>query len=90
MPPPHALSPSGSVGSHLQESFDAVNTYFSRDAGVTWEEVAKGSHIYEFGDHGSLIVMAPDTTQTDKVMYAARSKGKDKSMKESEVKEVGT
>ena len=32
-----------------------------------WYEVAKGSHIYEFGDHGGLIVMANDHVATTKV-----------------------
>ena len=35
-----------------------VNTYFSRDAGRTWEEIRKGSYIYEFGDHGALMILA--------------------------------
>ena len=47
-----------SVSTHLLTYVCAqVNTYFSRDAGLTWFEIAKGSHIYEFGDHGALIVM---------------------------------
>jgi len=33
-------------------------------------EVAKGSHIYEFGDHGALIVMAKDLEQTDTLYYS--------------------
>jgi len=37
-----------------------VNTYLSRDGGLSWEETKKGSHIYEVADHGSLIVMADD------------------------------
>jgi len=60
----------GTVGSFLQESSDQINTYLSRDAGLTWFEVAKGSHIYEFGDHGGLIVMAYDEGSTDSVMYS--------------------
>lgn len=35
-----------------------MNTYLSRDGGLTWQEVMKGSYIYELGDHGGLIVMA--------------------------------
>jgi hypothetical protein len=30
----------------------------------------KGSHIYEIGDHGGLIVMAPNTMQTTEVFYS--------------------
>lgn len=32
----------------------------SIDGGRSWDEVAKGSHIYEVGDHGGIIVMAND------------------------------
>lgn len=60
----------GTVGSFLQENIDRINTYLSRDAGLTWYEVAKGSHIYEFGDHGGLIVMAYDEGETDTVLYS--------------------
>ena len=35
-----------------------MNTYLSRDGGLTWAEVKKGPYVYEFGDHGGLIVMA--------------------------------
>ena len=48
----------GNVGKHLAYEEDEVNTYLSRDGGVNWEEVRKGSHIYEIGDHGALILMA--------------------------------
>jgi hypothetical protein len=44
--------------------------YLSRDAGLTWAEVMKGSHIYEFGDHGALIVMADDERPTTSILYA--------------------
>lgn len=60
----------GTVGSYLQENIDRINTYLSRDAGLTWYEVARGSHIYEFGDHGGLIVMAYDEGETDSVQYS--------------------
>jgi len=60
----------GTVGSHLQECVDCINTYLSRDAGLSWMEVAKGSHIYEFGDHGALIVMAYDEGSTDRLLYS--------------------
>ena len=32
----------------------------SRDGGLTWLELDKGSHIYDIGDHGGIIVMASD------------------------------
>jgi hypothetical protein len=59
----------GSVGYHLHDR-ERINTYLSRDAGLTWEEVAQGSHIYEYGDHGSLLVMAEDDVPTQHVLYS--------------------
>jgi hypothetical protein len=50
----------GNVGSYLSFQKDEINTYLSRDGGLTWFEIMKGSHIYEIGDHGGLIVMADD------------------------------
>ena len=55
----------GNVGKSLQRfNPDKLNTYLSRDGGVTWAEVKKGPHIYEYGDHGGLIVMAPTSAPT--------------------------
>ena len=59
----------GNIGSYLTNREDEVNTYLSRDGGLNWFEVKKGSHIYEIGDHGSLIVLAPDQTSTTEVYY---------------------
>jgi hypothetical protein len=60
----------GSVGQNVQEHAAGVNTYISRDAGYTWYEAFKGSHIYEFGDHGGLMVMAQDIVPTDLLYYS--------------------
>lgn len=59
----------GTVGRYLRQS-NEINTYLSRDAGLTWKEVAKGSHIYELGDHGGLIVMANDVSESNTIMYS--------------------
>ncbi len=59
----------GNIGSQLSFRADEVNTYFSRDGGLVWHEIAKGSHIYEYGDHGALIVMAKDMEATDTLYY---------------------
>lgn len=58
------------MGYHLQNKADEINTYLSRDAGVSWSEIAKGSHIYEIGDHGGIIVMADDQKATDTIYYS--------------------
>lgn len=49
---------------------DTTSTFFSRDAGVTWKEIAKGSHIYDMGDHGGIIVMANDQEATNKILFS--------------------
>jgi len=59
----------GNVGSSLSLREDELNTYLSRDGGLTWSEVKQGSHIYEIGDHGALIVMADNAKATDTVYY---------------------
>eukprot|EP01017_Pseudomicrothorax_dubius_P026780 TRINITY_DN3020_c0_g1_i4.p1 TRINITY_DN3020_c0_g1~~TRINITY_DN3020_c0_g1_i4.p1 ORF type:complete len:750 (-),score=167.04 TRINITY_DN3020_c0_g1_i4:24-2273(-) len=60
----------GNVGQFLTSKIDQVNTYLSRDGGYSWFEVRKGSHIYEIGDHGGLIVMAPDQEATNSLLYS--------------------
>jgi hypothetical protein len=37
---------------------------------LTWAEVMRGSHIYEIGDHGGLIVMATNTYATTDIVYS--------------------
>ena len=39
-------------------------TFVSRDGGLTWSEIAKIPLIYEIGDHGALLVAAPNTQAT--------------------------
>jgi hypothetical protein len=57
----------GNLGRYLTSVY--ANVYLSRDAGLTWYEIAKGSHTYEFGDHGGLIVMASDRIETKTAWY---------------------
>jgi Sortilin, neurotensin receptor 3, len=60
----------GNLGRGLEkQKVDRMNTYLSRDGGLNWSEVRKGSYIYEIGDHGGLIVMADNTKQTTDVIY---------------------
>lgn len=61
----------GSTGYELERKAKAkVNTYLSRDGGLNWQEVKKGSYIYEVGDHGGLIVMARNNEVTKEVIYS--------------------
>ena len=45
-------------------------TYTSIDGGLSWQEVAEGSHIYEIGDQGGLIVMAQDQKPTKEILFS--------------------
>uniref|UniRef100_A0A061QZD8 Oligoxyloglucan reducing end-specific cellobiohydrolase n=1 Tax=Tetraselmis sp. GSL018 TaxID=582737 RepID=A0A061QZD8_9CHLO len=64
----HASAPgivmaSGNTGNHLDWSPEYQCTWLSRDGGFTWEDVARGMFIYEYGDHGGLILMARHRNQ---------------------------
>lgn len=60
----------GNVGAYLRFEPDQVNTYLSRDGGLSWVEAHKGAFIYEFGDHGGLLVMADDIRKTKQVVFS--------------------
>ncbi|KAF4708650.1 Sorl1p [Perkinsus olseni] len=60
----------GNIGPYLRYEQDEMNTYLSRDGGLTWQEVHAGSYSYEFGDHGGLIVMADATRRTRNVVFS--------------------
>lgn len=59
----------GTVGEFLADYEDS-DTFLSRDAGFTWQEVHKDAHLWEFGDSGSVLVMANDEGPTDVVLYS--------------------
>mmetsp|Transcript_17253 Transcript_17253/g.60261 ORF Transcript_17253/g.60261 Transcript_17253/m.60261 type:complete len:875 (-) Transcript_17253:107-2731(-) len=60
----------GNVGPYLRFEPDQTNTFLSRDGGLTWSESHKGAFIYEFGDHGGLVVMADDVRKTKQVVFS--------------------
>lgn len=59
----------GNVGESLAPYAES-DTFLSRDAGFTWEEVHKDAHTWEFGDSGSVLVMANDEEPTDHVLFS--------------------
>lgn len=59
----------GNVGETLAPYTDS-DTFLSRDGGFTWEEVHKDAHMWEFGDSGSILVMANDEEPTDHVLFS--------------------
>ncbi|KAI0248766.1 Oligoxyloglucan reducing end-specific cellobiohydrolase [Lactifluus subvellereus] len=58
----------GNVGEKLAPYVES-DTFLSRDGGFTWEEVHKDAHLWEFGDSGSILVMANDEEPTDHVLF---------------------
>ncbi|KAK9765410.1 vacuolar protein sorting/targeting protein PEP1 [Basidiobolus ranarum] len=59
----------GNVGSHLTDYIEG-DTFLSRDAGVTWKEIRKEAHLYEFGDHGAILILVNDEEPTDHILYS--------------------
>lgn len=59
----------GNVGERLAGYTDS-DTFLSRDAGFTWGEVHKDAHLFEFGDSGSILIMANDEEPTDHVLFS--------------------
>ena len=60
----------GNMGRHLSNRKGEVDTYLSRDGGRSWLLTATGSHVYEIGDHGGLLVMATDEQPTSSLLYS--------------------
>ena len=59
----------GNVGTQLAPYRDS-DTFLSRDAGFTWQEVHKDAHLWEFGDSGSILVMANDEEPTNHILFS--------------------
>merc|ERR1719401_834843 len=60
----------GNVGSHLSSDVADTNTYLSRDGGTTWTEVMKGNYIFEFGNHGGILIMARLGQESTELFYS--------------------
>jgi hypothetical protein len=58
----------GNVGAQLRP-YEQGDTYLTRDGGHNWIEVRKGEHLYEFGDHGSIIVLISNEGPTTELLY---------------------
>ena len=59
----------GNVGEFLTPKAEA-DTFMTSDGGITWTAVKKGSHMWEFGDRGSIIVLVAENVATDEVFYS--------------------
>ncbi|KAA8896294.1 hypothetical protein FN846DRAFT_910817 [Sphaerosporella brunnea] len=58
----------GNVGDHLTGYKDG-DTFLTTDGGLTWTEVRKGPHLWEYGDQGSIIIIVDRVNPTDTVHY---------------------
>ncbi|KAL1965296.1 hypothetical protein VTN77DRAFT_5898 [Rasamsonia byssochlamydoides] len=63
----------GNVGEYLTTK-DEADTFFTRDGGITWKAVKKGSYKWEFGDQGSVLVLVEELKPT-KVVYFSVDEG---------------
>lgn len=59
----------GNVGETLKP-YKECDTFLSRDAGFTWQEIHKDAHMWEFGDSGSILVIVNDEGPTDHVSFS--------------------
>ena len=60
----------GNVGEYLaRKDSDETDTFITRDAGITWSSVKKGSHMWEYGDQGSIIVIVKESLPTKSIFY---------------------
>ena len=60
----------GNVGEYLTRKDDeATDTFITRDAGITWQSVKKGSYMWEYGDQGSIIVIVKESQPTKSLFY---------------------
>ncbi|EPE04857.1 vacuolar protein sorting targeting protein pep1 [Ophiostoma piceae UAMH 11346] len=58
----------GNIGESLTDIKEA-DTFMTTDAGITWRNVKKGAWTWQFGDQGSIVVLAPRHTKTKTVSY---------------------
>ena len=58
----------GNIGSYLTHR--NISTFYSLDGGNEWMFLGEGSHTYDFGDHGGLIVIGSTDSETDRIRYS--------------------
>lgn len=58
----------GNVGNQLQP-YNQGDMFLTRDAGKSWTEIQKGTHLWEFADQGALLMLVDDKEPTNEVKY---------------------
>jgi hypothetical protein len=59
----------GNVGAYLGDK-EQADTFLTRDGGISWENVQKGSYTWKYGDQGSILVIVKDAEPTNVVLYS--------------------
>ena len=59
---PALLIANGNFGEYVDLESGGC-TFVSRNGGYSWEEIAGGTNVYEFTDHGALLVMATHASE---------------------------
>jgi hypothetical protein len=60
----------GNVGEYLERrDSDNTDTFITRDGGITWSSVKRGSYMWEYGDQGSIIVIVEESKPTKFIFY---------------------
>ncbi|KAG8626901.1 hypothetical protein KVT40_005846 [Elsinoe batatas] len=59
----------GNVGPYLG-TFKQGDTFITRDGGITWHEVFKGTYMWEYGDQGAIIVIVKRDVPVKSVFYS--------------------
>jgi len=59
----------GNIGETLAP-YTESDTFLSRDAGFTWQEVHKDTYLWEFGNSRSIFVLANDEEHTDYMLFS--------------------
>lgn len=79
---PGLILATGNEGEHLEEA--KSDTFVSVDGGVKFKKILSGSHVYQIGDQGSLIVAAKDDKAVTEISFSWNS---GESWKEMEISE---
>ena len=61
----------GNVGEYLgRRDQEGTDTFITRDGGLSWHSIKKGSYLWEYGDQGSIIVIVDQLKPTQKIFYS--------------------
>ena len=61
----------GNVGEYLERrDSENTDTFITRDGGVSWFSVKRGSYMWEYGDQGSIIVIVEESKPTKVIFYS--------------------